>query len=523
MSRRRPTISTLALILLAISFHAHAQPHTRMPTRRSPIPFEDVTDAVGIRQPANSENFGGATVADVNCDGHYDLILSFHNAHPMEVFFGTANGTFVPSGFTMKTDIHGATVAHRTARTRAMLMAISVGGRRPHRTFLVRPRGTFRNVTLALGLGQEIARGRIPLFMDLTLDSPQQRRRNLGGPDLLVINFLRQSDDSPRHFAYQNVRGNFRLREVPGLSFVHEGRGTLTDIDGDGIMELILYGELHMLKLVAPFTFQNATTDMWPGARFLGRSVSAVAELDFNNDGLMDLYLARTDTEILSRRNGPPLTDTDDVLLMNQGGRYVDVSRMAGIPRGTESVSVSVEDFDNDGYVDIFITTFIGPDMILLNQGDGTFRRINPRTNKPQRRRGANVMAMDYDLDGRVDYIVQHGLRTLFLGNFRLMKNMMPLGANNNYLLVRVGHEPSRATTALHALVTLTLPRGQRMIRRVGGRGARAGAPSLIDTVHFGLGSATRVRRVTVVWTTRASETMTGVRANGLISFGRGQ
>lgn len=337
---------------------------------------------------------------------------------------------------------------------------------------------------------------------------------------MLFVNLL-GSNVALKHFAYQNVQGNYSLRDVPGLARVNEERAIVTDVDGDGVMELVHFSVFKVFKLIAPFSFRDVTRAVWPGMRDFRRSVSAVVELDFNNDGRMDLYIARARSALVTPRGPPSVPEHADVLLMNVGGSYVDVSRRAGIPTETDSMGVTAEDFDNDGYVDVLVTTFEGPDVLLMNNGDRTFRSVDPGTNKPNSTRGANVMAMDYDLDGRMDYIVGHGLRKQFFGIYHLMKNTMPLTGASNYLLVRVGNEMTLASTSLNAVVTAFLPGGQRLVRRVGGRGAQSGGLSYIDTVHFGLGRVTRVRRVIVRWTTGALQGKRGVSANQKITFGR--
>lgn len=490
----------------------------------SSIPFADVTEKVGFMQPSDADQFGGATIADLDGDGHYDFFLTYHNVYPTRLYYGTGKGTFLRSAFTVKSDVHGVSVAPRTATSSEKIVAIPVGGGRgtnlrPPFMYLTKKDRSITKITDQLGFGKRATRGRIAVFMDMSLRSAKQSRANRGGPDILFINLIGVSGNL-KHFAYQNIKGNYKLRSVPGLATVNEERAIVTDIDNDGVMELVHFSTLRIFKLVRPFTFRDVTSKVLPGIRRLSRTVSAVVELDINNDGLMDLYLARSNPALVTRRGPPFFPERDDILLLNTGGKYTDISRQAGVPTNTDSMGVTAEDFNNDGYVDVLITTFSGPDILLLNKGNNSFRKVNPGTYKPSSRRGSNVMAVDYDLDGRVDYIVGQAWRKEYLGNYRLMKNQMKLTSTRNYLLVRVGNEPSLASTSLNALVKVSLPGGQTLIRRVGGRGAQNGGLSYIDTVHFGLGSASTVPSVTVVWTKGGSQVKRGVNANQKISFG---
>lgn len=486
----------------------------------SSIPFADVSAKVGFVQPSNSDQFGGAAIADLDGDGHYDFFLTYHNTFPMRLFYGTARGTFTRSLFSVKSDIHGVSVAFRTARSSERIIAVSVGGGRGVNLraplmFLAKKDRSITTITDRLGFGKRKGRGRVGVFMDMSLQSSSQSKANLGGPDVLFVNLLGVAGNL-KHFAYQNVKGNYRVRDVPGFATVNEERAIVTDVDNDGVMELVHFSDLRIFKLVRPFTFRDVTSNVWPGRRSLSRSISAVVELDINNDGRMDLYLARAQSSLVTRRGPPSVPERADVLLLNTGGKYTDISRMAGVPTNTDSMGVTAEDFNNDGFVDLLITTYTGPDIILLNRGNNSFKKINAGTSKSSSRRGANVMAVDYDLDGRVDYIAGQ-LR----GNYRLMKNQMKLTSSTNYLLVRVGSEPTFASTSLNAIVKVSLSGGQTLVRRVGGRGAQKGGVSYIDTVHFGLGRVSTVRAVTVSWTKGGSQVKRGVKANQKISFGR--
>lgn len=515
--------SPIALTILSLFVALTAAQNASRPA------FTEVTSAVGITQPRDSEQFGGPTVADLDGDGHLDLILTYHNLHPLRIYYGSASGRFTRRDFALKTDVHGVSVAQRTARSKDRLLVICAGGGRgtnlrPPFIYLAKPNRQLVDITRRFGFGEAAGRGRIAVFMDLLRRGRRESRRNRGGPDMLLINLL----DNGRppvmsHFAYQNRAGNYSLRNPTNLAKVNEERAIVTDIDNDGIMEVVHFSVFRVFKLTRPFTFTDITRTVVPlSARNLFRTISAVVELDFNNDGKMDLYLARANSNVVTPRGPPDVPRTDDILLMNVGGRYVDVSRDYGLPRDTDSMGVSAEDFNNDGYVDIVVTTFSGNDFLLLNQGGNRFRRFNlPEVPKPSSTRGHNVMALDYDHNGKVDLIFSQGFRQAFKGGYRLMRNELNIGRNTHFLLVRVGNEPTLACTSLNAIVTVHIGT-QRLTRRVGGRGAMAGAQSNIDTVHFGLGATATVSRVTVRWTTGATAVRTNVRADRTITFGVG-
>lgn len=445
----------------------------------------------------------------------------------MRVYFGAPGGKFERSSFSLKADIHGVSVAQRDISNKERLMTLSVGGGRGTnlrvpRIFAVAKNRTIEDISFRYGFGADETktRGRVAVFMDLSMKNRFQQRKNGGGPDVLFINLL-GSNLGLKHYAYENVMGNYELRDIPDFQRINEERAIVTDIDNDMQMELVHFSLLKFFKLTAPFQMTDITQNVKPQIRALRRSISAVTEIDYDNDGRMDLYIARARAMLVTPRGPSSVMDTDDVLFRNIGGKYIDVSAQVGIPTGTDSMGVSAADFDNDGYTDIIITTFFGPDIILMNQDGKTFKAIDPQTNKANTTRGSNVVAFDYDLDGRVDYIEGQGWKKAFLGNYRLMKNVMQMTSSTHFLHVRVGNEFTNACTSLNALVTVYMPRRKRMVRRVGGRGAQSGGQSYLDTVHFGLGSVTMVNRVRVRWTVGTSRILRNVKADQLVSIGK--
>jgi hypothetical protein len=109
---------------------------------------------------------------------------------------------------------------------------------------------------------------------------------------------------------------------------------------------------------------------------------------------------------------GPPgLPGAKNALYRNAGGgRFTDVSGPSGITAssGTYSLGVSTLDFDDDGWVDLYVANDSSPSALYRNNHDGTFTDIALRAGcaysqdgRPQA--GMGVAVGDYDRDGRVD------------------------------------------------------------------------------------------------------------------------
>jgi enediyne biosynthesis protein E4 len=140
---------------------------------------------------------------------------------------------------------------------------------------------------------------------------------------------------------------------------------------------------------------------------------------DFDGDGDLDVYIINYPTEAIwtnkieSRlgedgRYRPmlyPRTEFDtDRFYRNDGKRFTDISKEAGIWNLSYGLSVSVTDFNHDGRPDIYVgNDFIQPDYLYINNGDGTFtdRLEDYFRHTTQHTMGTDLT--DFDNDGWVD------------------------------------------------------------------------------------------------------------------------
>lgn len=123
--------------------------------------------------------------------------------------------------------------------------------------------------------------------------------------------------------------------------------------------------------------------------------------IDFDRDGWHDLYLVQGGNPTHS-----PAHVMGNRLLRNQAGlHYSDVSPLALPVDYAYGQGMAVGDFDNDGFDDIFISN-TGPDVLLQNEGDGTFTDITVNTGMDDRRWGSSAAWFDLDRDGDLDLFV---------------------------------------------------------------------------------------------------------------------
>jgi len=129
-----------------------------------------------------------------------------------------------------------------------------------------------------------------------------------------------------------------------------------------------------------------------------------VAIFDYNNDGLMDILLVNGSTfELL---DDPKLPRTISRLFRNNGdGTFTDVTQQSGLINSGWGQGVAAADYDNDGYVDVFITNF-GTNALFHNSGDGTFTNVTHEAGVEGGNWSSGCALGDFDGDGRLDLYV---------------------------------------------------------------------------------------------------------------------
>ena len=138
-------------------------------------------------------------------------------------------------------------------------------------------------------------------------------------------------------------------------------------------------------------------------ADYIIEAMSCGAALfDFDNDGWLDILLLTG-----SRFGDPPSDASNRLYKNNRNGTFTDVTEQAGLVRTGYFYGVTVGDYNNDGWEDLFLTGW-GQNVLYRNNGDGTFtditREAGLRNSKP--RFGSGCTFLDYDRDGRLDLFV---------------------------------------------------------------------------------------------------------------------
>ncbi len=253
---------------------------------------------------------------------------------------------------------------------------------------------------------------------------------NDGDLDLYLVNGcnLPVSDSaSPQsNILYRNDKGKF-VDVTTTVSVGNTGYGLgccVGDYNNDGHVDLYVtnYGPNILYKNNGDGTFSDVTDVSGVGGNQLS---SGCAFIDYDADGLLDLYVVNyvqfdIDANPSCSRKGIPTYCTPEVLdgeadrlYRNNGdGTFRDVTENAGItaPPG-KGLGVVCGDMDNDGDVDIFVANDTTPNLLYLNDGDGTFTEdalfagvALSEDGRAFSGMGANLG--DYDNNGFMDIII---------------------------------------------------------------------------------------------------------------------
>jgi hypothetical protein len=158
------------------------------------------------------------------------------------------------------------------------------------------------------------------------------------------------------------------------------------------------------------FTLRNSPT---PRKYLIETMPGGVALLDYNNDGLLDIFFVNAGL-VQNPMSLPANFHRDEpdywnrLFRQNRDGSFTDVTRQAGLASAGNTnygMGVAVGDYDNDGYPDIYVTNF-GKNILYHNNGDGTFTDVTAKAGVAAGGWSTSAGFFDYDNDGKLDLFV---------------------------------------------------------------------------------------------------------------------
>ena len=628
----KKNISFSAAFLLCLTFQGFSQiTNTKKADAKQELPkaFTEVLKDFP-REEKNLRKWDAPVVADLDRDGYMDILINDHG-YGIRVCWNN-KGIFSKPFDIIIGDIHGVSVADYDRDGNYEIIMSRGGGSgsnaRNSKMFRVDNKRNFTELP-DFEIPLEMMRGRTVKFFDGDND---------GKVDLINFAFpSAEKKGKSENYIYKNDgKGQLVVAaELPPIKV--DGQKTLiTDFNGDGIFDLLLYGEgkVRAYQGKGDLSFEDVTKKILPADI---DDVNDIVELDYDNDGDFDLFFVRgKDFEIGETFYDPQTKDwgfftkrgkfrfedlevgdvlnmenfqsqwpdndayyigeagydyefpaethsgkdirlvnsnalgfpdklntkgsgfhigfvgnrkwriagelnapstgivhgvnfypeskhapgLSDILLQNNNGKFLDVTKDAGLYFEDHTTGAVAVDLDNNGYTDIVITRrgdliHANESLVFLNDGKSGFKKLVNHNiiSTEQGAIGMGIETIDYNNDGKMDLIVGNER-----GKWHLFKNSFAAGLKNQFVDIEVGNSPSGKCTALGATVIVD-GCGNKQIQHVGSTGANY-SQGFNNYIHFGLGVCNNPVQVKVIWTNGeiAEKTIADIKAK--ILFG---
>lgn len=308
-------------------------------------------------------------------------------------------------------------------------------------------------------------------------------------------------------FVCNRDQSNFLFHNEGDGSFLRIYSGSLTsevkntgacawgDFDSNGFPDVFLansgpdYNTLYFNN--GDGTFTQVTGD--PAVSDL-ESFDMACCGDIDNDGDLDIYTAP---------GMLPGFSYDIYLYQNQGDGTFE--RIAGLPHAgmNSGGGCSMVDYDNDGDLDIFQTAYDGDNLILENDGSGSFSQITTGVLASDGNYNKEPSWNDMDHDGDVDVFL--AVNNYFGGNNKLFSN----NGNANHWIEITCEGSISNKNGIGAILTIVADIGGQPVTQT----------LMVDdlnslTSHIGLGDATLIGEIDVQWPSGILTTLTDVAAD---------
>jgi hypothetical protein len=344
-----------------------------------------------------------------------------------------------------------------------------------------------------------------------------------GDLDIFITHW---TDDKNEYYAYfWRNNGDLTFTDVSfeaGINKLGQQDKTFTpsfaDIDNDGWQDLLLVADNSQTRVFhnnGDGSFKDITDqDVITDNSGMGSAIG-----DYDNDGDLDWFVTA-----ISYKDGVEhfgwLTPGNR-FYQNQGdGSFIDKTDETGVRHGYWGWATCFNDFDNDGFLDLFhVNGMFGdnideqfatdPSRLFMSNGDGTFAESAVASGIDDQGMGRGIVCFDYDRDGDQD---------LFVANYgQAPKLYCNHGNSNNFINIKL-IEKSANNQALGARIYLKTSSMEQMRELRSGNNYTSQNPV---EAHFGLASSDTIEQVRIVWPDGNETVITQVDINQFLTVER--
>ncbi|WP_396169432.1 FG-GAP-like repeat-containing protein [Flavobacterium sp.] len=218
--------------------------------------------------------------------------------------------------------------------------------------------------------------------------------------------------NSNRLTVIKSNNGGDSYTEVPYPQSIFTQRTNFVDINNDGNLDLWACHDTAQ-----SYSYKNDgagnlifDTTLMPTLAVGGNYQSQWT--DYDNDGDIDLYIAKC-------RASAALDDPQRINLLyknNGNGTFTESGAAAGVNDGSQSWASAIEDYDNDGFMDILLSNISDTNKLFRNNGNGTFTDIYATTGIAAQVGSWEIQAADFNNDGWMDFLWQNN-KELYINN----------------------------------------------------------------------------------------------------------
>jgi tetratricopeptide (TPR) repeat protein len=182
------------------------------------------------------------------------------------------------------------------------------------------------------------------------------------------------------------------------------GGAIMDDFDNDGMLDIVISTVNACASLRYFRNNGGGSFSDWTERAKLTDQLGGIncVQADYNNDGRLDIYVMRGGWEFPMRNS---------LLRNNADGTFTDVTQSSGLASGEHRThSAAWADYDNDGWLDVFVGHEETPSQLFRNRGDGMFEDVTRKAGVGRTAFTKGAAWGDYDNDGYADlYVSNYG------------------------------------------------------------------------------------------------------------------